>query len=78
MGKEMGAQLGIVLDVGLYEFPNNAINVKVKTLFNKNHPIREGMFIGNEEDDINWVDFRYENLHMFCFGCGLVGYNMEN
>lgn len=78
MGKEMGNQLGTVLDVGLYEFIDNAKTIKVKVLFNKNHPIRAGMFIGNDKDGITWVDFRYENLPMFCFGCGLVGHNQEN
>ena len=78
MGKEAGSQLGTVLDVGLYEFPENAKAVKVKIQFNIAHPIRVGMFIGNDSDGIKWVDFRYENLPMFCFGCGMVGHNQEN
>lgn len=77
IGKEMGNQLGTVLDAGLYEFPENAKVVKVKILFNLNHPIRAGMYIGSDDDGVKWVDFRYENLPMFCFGCGLVGHNQE-
>lgn len=61
----MGAQLGAVLDVGLYEFPKNAKIVKVKILFNVNNPIRAGMYIGNNQDGISWVDFRYQNLPMW-------------
>jgi hypothetical protein len=41
-------------------------------------PIRPGMFIGNTRDDINWVDFRYENMPMFCFGYGIVGHTEDN
>jgi len=78
MGKEMGNQLGEVLDVGLYDFPDNARTVKVKIFFNICNPIRAGMFIGNKRDGINWVDFRFENLPMFFFGCGLIGHMLEN
>ena len=78
MGQEMGSQLGKVMDVGIYEFPEKSKIVKVKVLININHPIRAGMFIGNDNNGINWVDFRFENLPMFCFECGLIGHNLEN
>lgn len=78
MGKEMGSQLGTVLDVGLYEFAENAKTVKVKVNFNVQNPIRAGMYIGNDKYGISWIDFRFENLPSFCFGCGLVGHNIEN
>jgi len=74
----MGSQLGKVLDVGLYDFPENARIIKVKILFNINTPIRAGMYIGNDKDGINWVKFRFENVPMFCFRCGLVGHMVEN
>lgn len=78
MGHEMGSQLGTVLDVGLHELFENAKIVKVKILHNILNPIRAGMYIGNDQDGINWIDFRYENLPMFYFGCGLVGHIQDN
>lgn len=70
--------MGTVLDVGIYEFPEKAKAIKVKILFNVHTPIRAGMFIGNDKDGITWVDFRYENLSVFCFGCGLIRHHIES
>lgn len=78
MGKAIGDQVGVVQDSAAYEMPDKANFVKIKVLFNINNPIRAGMYIGNKVDGINWIDFRYENLPMFCFYCGLVGHNEEN
>jgi hypothetical protein len=78
MGKHLGAQLGKVEDAALYDYPQKARIIKIKVSLDIREPIRPGMFIGNTKDDINWVDFRYENLPMFCFGCGLVGHTEDN
>jgi hypothetical protein len=77
MGKHIGSQLGKVEDAALYDYPQKGRIVKIKTCLNVSEPIRAGMFIGNTRDGINWVDFRYENLPMFCFACGLVGHNED-
>jgi hypothetical protein len=77
MGKHLGSQLGKVEDAALYDYPQQARIVKIKVNLNVEEPIRPGLFIGNTTDGISWVDFRYENLPMFCFGCGLVGHTEE-
>jgi hypothetical protein len=77
MGKHIGSQLGKVEDAALYDYPQKARIVKIKVCINIEEPIRPGMFIGNTRDGINWVDFRYENLPMFCFNCGLIGHNED-
>jgi hypothetical protein len=77
MGKHLGTQLGKVEDTGLYDYPQKARIVKIKVSLNVEEPIRPGLFIGNTTDGITWVDFRYENLPMFCFGCGLVGHSED-
>jgi hypothetical protein len=75
MGKHLGAQLGMVEEAGLYDFPDKARIVKIRVHLDIHDPIRPGIFIGNTKDGIQWIDFRYENLPMFCFLCGIIGHN---
>jgi hypothetical protein len=77
MGKHIGSRLGQVEDSAIYDYPQKARIIKIRVSINIEEPIRPGMFIGNPKDEINWVDFRYENLPMFCFNCGLVGHNED-
>jgi hypothetical protein len=78
MGHQLGAQIGKVEEAAIYEYPNNAKIIKVKIQFNLSNPVLAGMYIGNQNDGINWVDFRYENLPLVCFKCGLIGHSNEN
>jgi len=78
MGKALGSQIGEVLESAVYELSDKAKFVKIKMLFDVSHPIRAGMYIENQVDGVTWVDFRFENLPMFCFYCGLVGHIEEN
>jgi hypothetical protein len=77
MGKHIGSQLGKMEEAAIYDYPQKARIVKIRVCINIEEPIRSGMFIGNTKDGINWVDFRYENLPMFCFNCGLIGHNED-
>ncbi|KAK2426963.1 zinc ion binding / nucleic acid binding protein [Trifolium repens] len=77
MGKYIGSQLGKVEDAAIYDYPQKSRIVKIRVCINSAEPIKAGMYIGNTRDGINWVDFRYENLPMFCFNCGLVGHNED-
>jgi hypothetical protein len=75
MGKHLGEQLGLVEDAALYDFPDKARIIKIRVQIDTTQPIRPGIYIGNTKDGIKWVDFRYENLPMFCFLCGYLGHN---
>jgi hypothetical protein len=78
MGKLIGAQIGMVEDSALYDFPDKARIIKIKVQIDATQPIRPGIFIGNTKDGIKWVDFRYENLPLFCFQCGYIGHSENN
>ncbi|WJX85442.1 hypothetical protein P8452_67896 [Trifolium repens] len=78
MGKHLGAQIGQVEDAAIYDFPDKARIIKIKVHIDTNQPIKPGIFIGNAKDGIKWIDFRYENLPMFCFLCDYIGHNDSN
>jgi hypothetical protein len=75
MGKHLGEQLGLVEDAALYDFPDKARIIKIRVQIDTNQPVRPGLYIGNTKDGIKWVNFRHENLPMFCFLCGYIGHN---
>ncbi|RHN54608.1 putative transcription factor interactor and regulator CCHC(Zn) family [Medicago truncatula] len=78
IGKSIGEQPGEVMDSAVYELADKAKFVNIKILFNISDPIRAGLFIGNKVDGVNWIDFRFENLPMFCFKCGLIDHIEDN
>ncbi|KAI5402486.1 hypothetical protein KIW84_050199 [Lathyrus oleraceus] len=40
-------------------------------------PLKPWLHLGNPKEGTNWVNFRYEKLHTFCFNYGNVGHNEE-
>ncbi|KAK2444933.1 hypothetical protein QL285_015923 [Trifolium repens] len=75
MGKHLGEQLGLVEDAALYDFLDKARIIKIRVQIDTNQPVRPGLYIGNTKDGIKWMNFRHENLPMFCFLCGYIGHN---
>ncbi|PPD75790.1 hypothetical protein GOBAR_DD27286 [Gossypium barbadense] len=41
-------------------------------------PLRQGIFVSIDNVNKVWVPFKYENLPMFCFGCGKMGHGLSN
>ncbi|KAF7831567.1 cysteine desulfurase mitochondrial-like [Senna tora] len=79
LGKKLGETLGPILDVGLFDFSDQeSMIVKAKVCVNINNPIKRGANIGNRADGIHWIDFKYEKLPQFCYGCGRNEGNSRN
>jgi hypothetical protein len=74
MGQSIGELLGKVEKAEKYEYPGKKVIIKVKVAINVHQPVLTGILIGNANDGTHWIDFRYENLPLVCFNCGIVGH----
>ncbi|PPD80427.1 hypothetical protein GOBAR_DD22633 [Gossypium barbadense] len=54
------------------EFCRLRINLDVQK------PLRRGIFVVTDHVSKVWIPFKYENLQMFCFGCGRMGHGLSN
>ncbi|MBA0845265.1 hypothetical protein Goarm_023098, partial [Gossypium armourianum] len=69
----IGASFGGVLRSEINEdFCRLRVNLDVQ------RPLRRGIFVSMDAVNKVWVPFKYENLPMFCFGCGRMGHGLSN
>ncbi|MFQ6662825.1 hypothetical protein Gotur_030547 [Gossypium turneri] len=54
------------------EFCRLRVNLDVQ------RPLRRGIFVSTAYVSKVWIPFKYENLPIFCFGCGRIGHGMSN
>lgn len=46
-------------------------------MLNVKKNLRRGIFFISDVGVKTWVPFKYENLSVFCYGCGTIGYNLQ-
>ncbi|KAK1355565.1 CCHC-type domain-containing protein [Heracleum sosnowskyi] len=49
--------------------------MRIRVSINLNNPLRRRMKMKMNGEEWFWVNFRYENVPMFCFFCGIVGHS---
>ena len=79
LGRKIASSLGEVQVYEIYQ------NIKDQTRFIKatitidvNRPLMKGTNIRSKENELIWVDFKYERLPNFCYYCGLIGHDEHN
>ncbi|KAJ1378034.1 Zinc finger, CCHC-type [Sesbania bispinosa] len=77
MGEKIGANIGPVREVDIYEIKDSGQFVKVLVELNIKKPLLSGILVGSKKDGITWVDFRYEKLPQFCYRCGQIGHEED-
>lgn len=50
---------------------------RIQVMLNVKKVLRRGIFVVLNGGDENWVPFKYENLPVFCYGCGVMDHNLQ-
>lgn len=50
----------------------------IKVILNVQEQQRRGIFVILESGERIWVPFEYENLSVFCYGCGRMGHDLQD
>ncbi|WCJ34873.1 nucleic acid binding zinc ion binding [Euphorbia peplus] len=48
--------------------------MKIRVRMDVTRPLKRKMLLGVDEENMFWVNFKYERLPTFCFHCGLIGH----
>lgn len=49
---------------------------RIRVLVDVRKPLRRGLFVSTTHRGKTWLPFKYENLSIFCFGCGRMGHGI--
>ncbi|PPD79095.1 hypothetical protein GOBAR_DD23967 [Gossypium barbadense] len=50
---------------------------RLRINLNAQKPLRRGIFVSTDYVSKVWIPFKYENLPLFCFGCGRMGHGLS-
>lgn len=67
---KLGEKIEEFLEARIYEMRDRTMIVKDRNNLKIDSPIIPGIYIGSKKNGVNWIDFRYETLPMFCFYYG--------
>lgn len=59
------------------EFEVKEVYCRIKVRLNVKKALRRGIFIVLDARVKTWVPFKYENLLVFCYGCGRMRHNLQ-
>lgn len=51
---------------------------RLKVMVDVTRPLRRGVFVSMEDQGKVWLAFKYENLPIFCFNCGIMGLGVRD